>query len=64
MIELLITLVGYGLIAWLVWWLINYLPIPQPFATPIRVVFAVICVIAQIYLLLWLVGQTPRLGRL
>ncbi len=64
MIELLITLVIYGLIVWVLWWLLNNLPIPEPFATPLRVIFMVVCAIVVIYLLLGLLGHAPRLGRL
>jgi hypothetical protein len=68
MLEQLLYLVIYlmvlGLVAWLLLWVVDQIPLPQPFHQIIRVVIIVFCCIAVIYLLLGLVGGAPRLGRL
>jgi len=51
LIGLLISLLVLGLVLWLCWWFINMIPAPQPIATVIRVVFALICLIAVLSLL-------------
>lgn len=51
MIELLISLVIWGLVLAIIWWAITQIPVPAPFSWVIRVVFALIVVIVLLNLL-------------
>jgi hypothetical protein len=51
LIGLLISLLALGLVLWLFWWFINQIPAPAPINTIIRVVFALIVLIAVLSLL-------------
>ena len=51
LISLLISLIILGLVLSVVWWILSLIPAPQPIATVIRVVFALICLIALLSLL-------------
>lgn len=53
----LIWLVVVGLIFWLLWWLISYIGLPEPFAKVARVILAVAAVIICINFLLALAGH-------
>jgi hypothetical protein len=64
MLELLMTVVIGLLVIGLLWWIIQMLPLPEPFGRIAQVVIVVIAVIWLIYVLMGLVGTTPRLGRL
>lgn len=68
MIESLVTLVIYliiaGLIFWLAQWALAQLPIAEPFATVIRVVLIIVALLIVVYALLGLVpGGHLRLLR-
>lgn len=52
MIGLLIQLLIIGLAVGLVWWLLDYLPVPEPFNKVIKVVAIVVFFIYIIYMLL------------
>ena len=52
MITLLIQLLIVGLIVGIVFWILDYLPVPEPFNRVIKVVAVVVFLIAVIYLLL------------
>lgn len=60
MIGTLLSLVVYvlviGAICWLLWWLIGFIGVPEPFAKIARSVVAVVAVILLIGVLLSLVG--------
>lgn len=56
-IHALLFLIVLGVIFWLLWWLINYIALPEPFAKVARVVLAVAAVIVIINVLLSLVGH-------
>ena len=58
MIRIVIWLVCIGLIFWLLWWLISYVGLPEPFLKVARVVLALAGVIVLIKILLSLAG-TP-----
>lgn len=70
MIGTLVTFVVYilvlGLIAWLLLYLIDYVPVPAPFNRVAKVVIMVVTVLILILLLLQLVGiggaGLPKLG--
>jgi hypothetical protein len=54
--ETLLSLLIFVLVAGLIWWLIQQLPLPEPFARIAQVVFVVICLIL---LLSYLLGGMP-----
>lgn len=58
LINFVVHLIVVGLILWLLWWLIGYAGLPEPFSKIAHVVLAVIAVVILINLLLGLVG-TP-----
>lgn len=51
LLELLISLVIWGLILAIVWWAVSQIPVPAPFSWVIRAVFALIVVIVLVGLL-------------
>jgi hypothetical protein len=59
LLELGIQLVVGGLIFWLIWWLINYIRLPQPFNKVAQVILAVVAVIFLINILIQAIGGTP-----
>jgi hypothetical protein len=62
-VTIVITLIVAGLIFGLLWWLIGYCGLPQPFDKVARVVLAIIAVLVVIGILLQLVGGTPIFTR-
>jgi len=58
LVYLLIVCVVIGL----VWWVCDYLPVPEPLNKLIKVVSIVIGVIVIIYALLGLAGMAPNLA--
>jgi len=65
-IETLLSLVVYvlviGAICWLLWWLIGFVGVPEPFSKIARGVVAVVGVVLLIGVLLqFLPGGVPRL---
>lgn len=56
----LFTIAIVGLIFWLLWWLVNYLPIPEPFKTVANAILAVAAVFLLINVLLGLIGVPLR----
>lgn len=52
LLHLLIVIIVMGLIFWLLWWAMQYLPLPEPFAQIARFLIILIFVITLIYLLL------------
>ncbi len=59
LIHILIVLIIAGAIVWLLWWLIGYIGLPEPFNKIARGVIAVVAVLFLINLLLGLAGGTP-----
>ena len=57
LVSFLIWVVVIGLIFWLLWWLIAYVGLPEPFSKIAKVVLAVVAVIICINLLLGLAGH-------
>jgi hypothetical protein len=43
--EMLISLLVFVIVAGLIWWLIQQLPLPAPFGRVAQVVFIVICLV-------------------
>lgn len=58
MLSLVIQIVIVGLGFWLIWWLIGYAGVPEPFNKVLRVIVALFAVVFLINLLLGLTG-TP-----
>jgi uncharacterized membrane protein len=48
-----------GGIFWLLWWLIGFVGLPEPFNKVARVVVAIVAVVILINFLLGAAGQTP-----
>ena len=67
MIEVLISVIIYLLIAGLIWWavttILGVIPLPEPIKTVINVLMIVVLCLIVIYALLPLIpgGQAPRL---
>ena len=57
LIEILVWLVCVGLVFWLLWWLVDYVKLPQPFAKVARVVLAVAGVVVLINVLMGVAGH-------
>lgn len=57
LLGLLITLVIGGLIAWLCWWFIGFIGLPEPFNKVAQVIIALAVVIFLISLLLGVTGH-------
>jgi len=66
MVETLIQLVVYLVIAGLIWWavstIINVIPLPEPIKTVINVIMIVIICLIVLYALLGVLGHVPRLS--
>lgn len=56
--HILISLIVIGMVCWLIWWLIGYIGLPEPFNKIARVIVAVVAVLFLINLVLGL-GGTP-----
>lgn len=56
LVRTIVYLVVAGLVAWLLWWLIDYLQLPEPFNKVAHVVVAVFSVLVCIAILLALTG--------
>ncbi len=56
-VTMFIWIVVVALICWLLWWLIGYMGLPQPFDKVLRVIVAVIAVIFLINAILTPVGK-------
>jgi hypothetical protein len=59
LVQLLIVCIVIGL----VWWLVDFVPVPEPLNRLIKVVAIVIGAIVIIYALLGLAGMAPSLAR-
>ena len=61
MINTLIYLLVVCIIIGVIWWVVDYMPVPQPLNKLIKVVSIVIGVIVIVYALLGLGGMAPAL---
>lgn len=57
LVQAVVVLIVFGLIAWLLFWLIGYCGIPEPFNKVARIVLAILCVLVIINILLSLIGR-------
>lgn len=55
-LSLLVTLVIVGIIAWLLWWFIGYVGLPEPFNKVARVLIGLVVLIFLINMLLSFTG--------
>lgn len=58
LVSALIWLVGIGLIAWLLWWLVDYIGLPEPFSKVARVIIALVVVVMLIRLIMQVTGSS------
>ena len=58
LLSILVTIVVVGLVCYLLWWLIGYIGLPEPFDKVARVIVALVAVIFLLNLVLGLTG-TP-----
>ena len=61
LVHIIIYLLIVGGVCWLLWWLISYIGLPEPFNKIARVIIAVVAVLLCINLLLELGGGQPFL---
>lgn len=59
LVSLVVWIIVIGAIFGLLWWLVGFAGIPEPFNKFARVAIAVVAVLLLINLLLGLVGQAP-----
>jgi hypothetical protein len=62
MINSLVTVLIIAVVAGLIWWVCDYMPVPEPLNKLIKVLTVVICAIAIIYVLLGIAHLAPALG--
>ena len=55
-VDAVVWLVGIGLIAWLLWWLIDFAGIPVPFSKVAKVIVALVAVILLIRIVIRVTG--------
>lgn len=58
LLNFVVYIMVVGLIFWLLWWLIAYVGLPEPFAKVAKIVLAVFAVLICINILLGMIG-TP-----
>lgn len=56
-VSVIFTLIICGLVFWLLWWLVGYVGLPEPFNKVARVILAVCAVFVLIGILLGLAGH-------
>jgi hypothetical protein len=61
LVQLVVYLVVVGCVIWLLLWLVDYIPVPEPFNKVAKIAIMVVAVLIVCYVLLGLVGDTPRL---
>ena len=59
MVSVIIYLIVAGLVFWLLWWLINYVGLPEPFHKIANVILAIAAVLVIIGILLSLTTGQP-----
>lgn len=57
LVDAVLVLIVVGLVCWLLWWLIGYIALPEPFAKIARVLVAVVAVVFLINFLFGLIGK-------
>ena len=59
--AIITTLIVYLIVLGLIYWLISFLPLPDPFASIIRVLFVILAVLAVLSAFGIIGGGLPRL---
>lgn len=59
LLHIVLAILIAGGVCWLLWWLIGYIGLPEPFNKIARVIIAVVAVFFLINLLLGISGGTP-----
>lgn len=57
LVNAVVWIIVVGLVVWLLWWLIGYVGLPEPFNKVARVIVAIIAVVLLINALMALVGH-------
>ncbi len=57
LVSVLLTLIVGGIVVWLLWWLLDYCGLPEPFNKVGHVIIAVVAVFFVISVLMGLVGH-------
>lgn len=58
MIDLIVYLAVFAIVAVLIWWILQQLPLPEPVGKIVMIVFVVVAVVVLITLLLRLTGHS------
>lgn len=58
-VTVIVYLIIAGVVFWLLWWLVDYVGLPEPFRKVANVFLAVLAVLVVIGVLLSLVGGQP-----
>ena len=61
MLNILVTLLVIAVVIALIWWVCDYLPVPEPLNKMVKIVSMVVGVIIVVYALLGLLGAAPPL---
>lgn len=56
-LKSLLTIIGVGLIAWVLWWLIDYLKLPEPINKVAKALVAIAVVVFLIDVILKITGS-------
>lgn len=59
LVHIIVYILIVGGICWLLWWLVGYIGLPEPFNKVARVIIAVVAVLLLINVLLAFAGGTP-----
>lgn len=59
LVSVIVTLLVVGGVCWLLWWLIGFVGLPEPFNKIARVIVAVVAVLFLINMLLGFAGHSP-----
>jgi hypothetical protein len=59
LVHVIVYILIVGGICWLLWWLVGYIGLPEPFNKVARILIAVVAVLLLINLLLGFAGGTP-----
>lgn len=57
LLSMVVWIVVAGLVFWLLWWLVEYIGLPEPFHKVVKVILALVAVIFLINVLLSFTGH-------
>ncbi len=61
LMHIVLYILIVGGICWLLWWLIGYIGLPEPFNKIIRVIIGLVALLIVVYILLGMLGPPPTL---